>query len=152
MSTLKSMPLVFGGVALLFVIAACLSSVCSTTEARAAADTQQVPQIKDLLREKHSALQEIASHVKSRWKDGRASLNEVYQANPAAFKAELELCDTDMERITVLEKMLGDAKEQEKAVKAQRESGAAVASDVLIAKVERLDVEIALARAKAKSL
>jgi len=66
--------------------------------------------------------------------------------------AELDLCDTSKERVAVLEKMLAEAKDYEKTIFQQVESGGAQASTALKAKVSRLDVEIALERATSGSV
>ena len=81
---------------------------------------------------------------------GRTSLAHVYEANHAVRKAEIDLCKTDKERFAVLEKMLAEAKDYEKAVATEVKAATAPATAGLKAKVSRLDVEIALERAKTK--
>ena len=78
------------------------------------------------------------------------SLDKVYEANQAVRNAELDMCDTTKERVAVLEKMLAEAKGYEKIIAKAVEVHAISSSDAVKAKVGRLDVEIALERAKGK--
>ncbi len=106
--------------------------------------------VKALLTEKLGVLQEVASRTTKAYQVGSASFAEVLEANQAVRGAELDLCDTDKERIAVLEKKLEEAKEFEKKADQQMKAGTASPSAVLKAKVNRLDVEIALERIKGK--
>lgn len=106
--------------------------------------------IKELLRERHATLKEVASTISSQYEAGQASSDLVYAANLAVHQAELDLCDTDKERVAVFEKMLPEAKAAEKDAGAAHQNGRENASVALKAKVNRLEIEIALERAKAK--
>lgn len=124
-----------------------LSAVDSS---KARADEAQAPKLKDLLTEKLGLLKEIASQKATAYQAGLVPFADVDAANQAVLKTELELCATGKERVAVLEKMLADAKEWEKRVAQQVKSGTAPTSEAVKAKVSRLDVEIALERAKGK--
>jgi hypothetical protein len=60
------------------------------------------------------------------------------------------LCDTDKERVAVLEKWLAAAKEWEKVVDGLYKASRIAPREVLKAKAERLEVEIALQRANVR--
>ena len=106
--------------------------------------------LKALLKEKLGVLQAVALQTTNAYQTGVAPFAQVLEANQAVTKAELELCDTEKERLAVLEKMLADAKQYEKHVAEQVQSGQAPAASALKARVNRLDAEIALERAKSK--
>jgi outer membrane protein TolC len=72
------------------------------------------------------------------------------EANQAASHAELDLCDTDKERLAVLEKMLAEAKGFEASVAERVKAGESPIRAVLQAKVSRLEIEIALEHVKGK--
>jgi outer membrane protein TolC len=67
------------------------------------------------------------------------------------LNAQLEQCESDKERIKVLEEMVALAKESEKNAVQRYQTGAAPQSDALMATAARLDAEIALERAKSKA-
>src|SRR5262245_47733372 len=106
--------------------------------------------LKALLGERLAILREVASRTAEAHRGGHASFAEVFEANQAVCKAELDACETDRERVAVLEKLLADAKEYERRAAAQAKAGAVPAGGALKAKVTRLDVEIALERARGK--
>ena len=120
----------------------------SAASPRAAAGDSKDTQVKKLLREKVATLKEIAATVNKIYQRGDYSLDQVYLANLAVHRAELDLCDSDKERIPILEKMLEDAKAQEKAVLSAI-GWMATDTPILHAKVDRLNIEIALERARA---
>ena len=122
------------------------SAVTSSVAVAGANDSK----LKALLEERHATLQAIASQVAKEFENGVATPGQVREANKAVLKAELDACDTDKERVVVLEKVLGIAKEQEKETDEAVKSGRLFSRDALKSKAERLDVEIALERARAK--
>lgn len=63
---------------------------------------------------------------------------------------KLELCASDKERITIFEEAVAIAKEYEQTAVQLYEAGQVPASNSLTAKASRLEVEIALERARAK--
>jgi outer membrane protein TolC len=72
------------------------------------------------------------------------------EARRRLFKAELELCESDKERVAVHEKIVQLEKESEKVVEKRVEAGRVPTYELLAARVNRLEAEIALERAKAK--
>ena len=116
----------------------------------ARADEAKDSKLKDLLKERLLILQEVASRRTKAHQDGQISLAQVYEANQAVRNAELDLCDTSQERVAVLEQMLAEAKGFEKNITLEMKSGGVSTNGALKAKLSRLDVEIALERAKGK--
>jgi len=106
--------------------------------------------LKDLLKEKLVILREVASAQIDAQKVGQVSFAEVYEANQAVRNAELDLCDTATERGVVLEKMLASAKDHENNIALLAEASEVPTIAAIKAKVSRLDVEIALARVRAR--
>jgi outer membrane protein TolC len=79
------------------------------------------------------------------------SFDRVQQATRALLNAELAQCESDKERIKVLEKIVALTKESEKNAVQRYKTGNAPQSDVLTATAGRLEAEIALKRAKSKA-
>jgi hypothetical protein len=103
-----------------------------------------------LLKDRLAAVQELANGVKELQKRGLASQGAVRQAELRVFKAELELCETDKERVAVHEKIVGVFRDIENQIARLRKQATASETEVLEAKVNRLEAEIALERARAK--
>jgi hypothetical protein len=104
-----------------------------------------------LLKERLATLQQAAAQTDKQYETGKASVAEVMEAQRAVRDAELELCNTDKERLAVLEKMLEEARGFEKVVAQRVDAGKAPASSVFKAKADRLQIEIALERVKGKA-
>ena len=83
-------------------------------------------------------------------KNNAASQGAVRAANLRVYKAELDLCETTGERVTVLEKKARLHREAERHVSELHQRGAASEGEALEATVSRLEAEIALEREKAK--
>src|SRR4051794_19336684 len=69
--------------------------------------------LKALLRERLAALQQVQVEVEHIYRAGQASVDAVLQANAAALEAELDLCQSQKERLTVLEKAVEVARRAE---------------------------------------
>jgi hypothetical protein len=104
-----------------------------------------------LLKERLAALRALADQTTKDYKAGQVSFDRVHHATKAVLHAELELCDSDRERIAVLEKLVAQAKANEQHATERYKSGAAPASDALMAAAGRLEAEIALEQAKSKA-
>jgi hypothetical protein len=107
--------------------------------------------LKKLLKERLATLRELAKQTTADYQTGKVSFDRVHQAMRAVLNAELELCESDKERITALESIVAHAKEYEKFAAQRYRNGAAPASDVLMARAGRLEAEIALERVKSKA-
>jgi RNA polymerase sigma factor (sigma-70 family) len=117
-------------------------------EAQAAEDAK----VKALLKERLATLKEIAAHVEKRFKEtALGSLEEVLQAKHQVHMAELDLCESDKERVGIHENIVANARELETLVATRVKAGVAQSVDLLKARVSRLEAEIALERAKAKA-
>jgi hypothetical protein len=105
-----------------------------------------------LLKERLDVLKEIQTRTARRFQNGQGSKGELLEINLRVLKAELDLCATDEERIAVHEKIVAGLKEIEQQAGELVKQGAADAGSVLEARLNRLEAEIALERARAKSV
>ena len=121
-----------------------------TAASRVHAAGENDSKLKVLLKEKLAVAQEVVAIATKAHKNGDTSIDAVVEANQVVGKAQLELCDTSAERIAVLERMLAQAKDFEKSVAELVKVAAAPKTTVLKARLNRLDVEVALERAKEK--
>jgi outer membrane protein TolC len=147
------------GLALLFVCCALWFRPGSSPEVSAAEPTRSSSlaqtdakdsKLKGLLRERLATLRDVGDQTTKEYQSGRGSFDRVHQALRMLLDAELELCDTDKERVTILEKVVEHSKEFEKYATERVRAGVASTSDALMAKAGRLEVEITLERARAK--
>ena len=115
-----------------------------------AAAGQKNGKVKELQKERLATLKTLSDLTVKDYKSGRVSFDRVHQAMRAVLDAELEMCESDKERVTILEEAVKLAKEYETIAEAQYKTGKVTQSDVLMAKVNRLDTEIALERVNAK--
>jgi hypothetical protein len=109
------------------------------------------PKLKELLKERLTALREIARLTTLAAKSGTAPYEQVLEATRRLLGAELERCDTDKEWVTVLEKFVGEAKKHEEYAAHLSRTGQAPARIALQAKADRLQAEIFLERARARA-
>jgi hypothetical protein len=107
--------------------------------------------IRELLQERLATLKELATVTRSAYMQGKATFGEVTQSSARLIKAELELCESDKERIVVHEKAVALAKEYEHTTAKLFASGLATQAAVLATRTNRLDAEIALEQMKAKA-
>ncbi|HLW64720.1 MAG TPA: hypothetical protein VKS79_05320 [Gemmataceae bacterium] len=106
--------------------------------------------IKQLQKERLAILKDVARLAKERIRVGQGTVEELRDAERMLLDAELELCSTDKERVEVLERHLSQAQEIEQMMDKMAKAGIVRTSSSLLAKADRLQVEIALARAKEK--
>ncbi|MBI2805529.1 MAG: hypothetical protein HYX68_11180 [Planctomycetes bacterium] len=107
--------------------------------------------VKKLLKERLTILREIAVSAEKDFRGGAEQYKGVLEAKRAALMGELDLSDTDKERIAILEKIVALAKMQEEHAVKLVKGGQIPKRDALKATVSRLEAEIALERAKAKA-
>ena len=105
--------------------------------------------LQGLLKERLATLREIAAQTDQAYRAGQATMEQVVQANQSLLAAELDLCASAKERIAILQKGVELAKQQEEVAMQRSRAGVAPAYVPLKAKVNRLEAEIALERAKA---
>ena len=82
-------------------------------------------------------------------KTGIGTPQELIEPTRMLLEAELDLCGSDKERLTVLEKILAEAAETERLADRFAKMGQGHQSTALMAKAGRLRIEISLERAKA---
>ena len=104
--------------------------------------------LKALLKEKLAIAQEVAALVSKAHQNGDTSVEAVVEANQVVGKAQLELCETNAERVAVLDRMLAQAKDFEKRAAELVKAAAGPKTTLLKATLTRLDCEVALERAK----
>ena len=120
------------------------------TPRRLTADEPARGRLDDLLKERLAVLAEIAKQTAAEYRIGKVTIDRVHHAQMAVLSARLESAKSGKERLPILEEALALAKESEKTATQLYETGRAPASDPLVAKAARLEVEIALEREKAK--
>jgi hypothetical protein len=82
---------------------------------------------------------------------GGTSQEELANANLRVFAVELELCETDKERVAVHEKIVKIYTTLEEMARRSEKNAVASHEEALEATMKRLDAEIALERAKARA-
>jgi outer membrane protein TolC len=117
---------------------------------RAQAGEPKNAKIKKLLKERLAVVREIAKQTGQEYRIGKVSFDRVHQAQRAVLHARLELCESDKERLAVLEEALALATEYEKTAAQLYQTGRVPASDALQARAGRLEAEIAVERAKVR--
>lgn len=118
---------------------------------RERADEPTGDRVKDLLKERLAVLREVANLTAQDYQTGKASFDRLHHARMAVVSARLELCDTDRERVGILEEGVALARDNEKTAAALYQAGKAPASDPLLAKAGRLEAEIALEKTRVKT-
>jgi hypothetical protein len=111
----------------------------------------QDTKLKELQKEWLAAVRALARQEQVRAENGEASPDDILAVTRMVAEAELEVCESGKERIIVLQKIVGTARDTERLVEAQAKSGQGRESTVLKAKAERLRYEIALQRAKTQA-
>jgi RNA polymerase sigma factor (sigma-70 family) len=105
--------------------------------------------VRSLLKERLATLKELVKVAEADYRNGNATFEQVAHAQRSLFEAELELSESAKERLAIHERMVTLAKKTEKIADALFRARQAKQSDVLRAKANRLEAEIALERAKA---
>lgn len=105
--------------------------------------------VKALLVERLATAREIAAQIATAYKGGQLSSAAVREANLMVLNAELDLCESDKERVAVHEKIVAEHRQHEEML---GQTGLAISRSTLLkAKVSRLEAEIALERARTKA-
>jgi hypothetical protein len=114
----------------------------------ARADESSDNKLKQLLKERHSALEAVAKATREGYESGAVSLEDMYQSQMAVLKGELDAAADQKERVSILERMVKMAQEQEKGIAAGLEMGISTETSALRSRVARIEAEIALERAR----
>lgn len=101
-----------------------------------------------LLKERHAALDAVAKATREGYESGAVSLEEMYHAQMAVLSGELDATTVQKERISILEKVVKLAREQEKGIAAGVEMGISTETSALKSRVARIEAEVALERAR----
>jgi len=114
--------------------------------------TFEESRVRQLQNERLAVLKQIAADKQAQVNasQGHVTAEELMQANSAALKAELELCESENATILVLEKLVANAREFEKSEETLFKIGRCASYEFYAAKANRLEAEIELERAKAK--
>jgi multidrug resistance efflux pump len=106
--------------------------------------------LKELQQERLMTARELVKQETARFQNGLGLVDEVLESTRTLADAELEVCESNKERVAALEKILAIVKDTERIAAGSAQKGLRPQSGALRAKAERLRVEIALERAKAK--
>lgn len=126
-------------------------AVAGADPPRSSAGEPAKTKLDELLKERLAVLREIAKQTAAEYRIGKASIDRVHHAQMAVVRARLESSDSDKERLAILEEAVALAKDTEKTAAQLYETRRVAASDPLVAKAGRLEVEIALERIRAKA-
>jgi RNA polymerase sigma factor (sigma-70 family) len=107
--------------------------------------------VQALLKERLKILRARADMLRKLHQSATVSYEVVQQADVRVYKAELDLCATDKERIAVLEKIVGVYKEIEESRRRAQQAARVSADIVADATVNRLEAEIELERLREKA-
>lgn len=105
--------------------------------------------VKALLTERLATVRDIHDQESRSFGQGAATSQGVHQAHLAVLNAELDLCESNKDRLAVLGRIVTAAKEYEARVSTAVAASTASSNAKARAKVARLDAEINLERAKA---
>jgi hypothetical protein len=105
--------------------------------------------VRDLQRERLALLRELATAMNKKYEQGTVPYGAVQEVSRQVLKAELDLCGTETERIALLQKTVDALKDREKRVAQIYKQGGASEFVVTETKLDRLDSEITLEKAKA---
>jgi len=110
---------------------------------------ESAKKVKELQKERIAALKEVVQLAGHLYQSGRAEYAEVLDARLLLLEAELDAAEKESDRVALYEKAIAALKEYEKWATARVEGGRGTQAAVLKIKARRLEVEIALERAKA---
>ena len=107
-------------------------------------------ELQQLLTERKQLLGDVVDSMKIFLESGRIGLDKYMQANIALLRAEMDLCQTQNERIEILQKIVQLHRECEVWMARRTTEGRATEADVKKAKVAILEAQIELIREKLK--
>jgi outer membrane protein TolC len=106
--------------------------------------------IKSLQKQRLTVLKEATTEIKSTYLAGRTSVDRLQAALRDQYEAELELCETDKDRLRVLEVILKLASESEQSLEKRYKAGDLPKSELLAATAATLQAAISVEKLKAK--
>jgi hypothetical protein len=106
--------------------------------------------VEKLLEERLATAREMARLASIQFKNLQGTPDQLREANRIWLEAELDACTSDKDRVTVLERFVGEARKLEEMAHAMLKAGQLQENRWLAVKADRLQLEIALERARAK--
>jgi RNA polymerase sigma factor (sigma-70 family) len=123
----------------------------NSKDGQAAGQPPPESKVRELQKERIAALKQIRADKETNVQSGTGPIEDVLQAQAAVLRAELEMCESDKETTKLLGEIVAVAKELEKCAEQRFNAGRLPRYDLLAVKVNRLEAEIALERAKIKA-
>lgn len=119
-------------------------------EAPAQDKTEAEKKLKALYKERYTTLKKIADQLEKQVAGGQASTEELASLRLKVHTAELDVCESDQERLEVHKKIVALYRERENRVRVLAEKGATSAGSLLEAHLQVLEAEIALQKLRVK--
>lgn len=132
-----------------FILLTALGYAASTGTCFAADKADPKDRMKALLKERVSTAKEIYELLLEKYKIGGGNIGSVHRAKMAWLNARLSVAETRPERLKIFEELLAEAKDWEQSAVKNLDTGAGLQIEVLTAKAERIEAEIALEEEKA---
>lgn len=107
--------------------------------------------VKGLQRERIAALKSLVDLSTRLFEKDAAPLEAAIEARELVFEAELDVAETEPERLTLLKDLVDALKGYEEQAKAMKQAARGTEAAVLKARARRLEAEIRLERAKVKT-
>lgn len=130
------------------LLASVLTYYCVAHSPRVGAQPVQGSKLRDLQEQRLATLRNLAKITGDRYRSGQASFDELSSATKARDSAELELSTSARQRISILERMLVEAKALEEEQNRLSANRLAPETAFLRAKADRLQQEILLEQAR----
>ena len=131
----------------LFIAASLGVMLCSrTAESQEEGQTSPESRINRLLIERRDILRELLDAVKLRYESGETSVNSVFHAQNVLIEADLELAQTDIERMGIHDMRVKNLRNFENALEQQHSQGEATVEQLLASKAARMQAEIEFLR------
>lgn len=107
--------------------------------------------VKQLQNERVVALKDLAQVTDTLYRKARAEAGPAYDTRQLLLNAEVELTESDAERIKLYEDFVSAMKEYEEIATVRKQAARGTEADVLKAKTVRLEAEIGLEKLKSKA-
>lgn len=107
--------------------------------------------VKQLQAERLAALKDLVEVTDVLYRKARAEAGSAYEARLQLLNAEVDLAESDAERIKFYENFVNVMKEYEDYAIARKQAARGTEIDILKAKAARLEAEIALEKVKSKA-
>ena len=125
-----------------------MTTGCSTIVALEAPGAADNDVIRELLRQRLATATETRTLAEAAYRAGQCLVDQVHQAHAALLAAQLDLAVEKEQRIKIHQEMLQQAEAWSRTVAEQAKASEATAIDVLKAKSQVLESQIALEREK----